>query len=393
MANIIPRPSLPLLLVLVACSNGDGLSPTDPASAPVLALGDRHVCLAEPSRTRCWGAGADGQLGIGVTPNDTTPVVLPDGAVFVALAAGQAHTCGIDASGGVFCWGSDRDGQLGLGGVAPESCGAFPCSTRPRPIAGNLRFLALAAGLRFTCGLATDRTVYCWGLNDVGQLGTVADRDSCGDGRCSRVPLAAAAGRSYVSITAGLSHVCALDPRGTAFCWGYKGLIVAGQHTNATFTPDAAPVAGVTFTGLSAGGYHTCGVTAGGSASCWGIDALGAGPAVLESATPVAVIGGIRFRAVYSARFTTCGLDGEGAAFCWGPNISGEIGTGPVGTLQRFDQPEPVSGGLRFRTLDPGNSTYCGITDQEATFCWGRGEFGELGSGHANVTTPVQVPE
>jgi alpha-tubulin suppressor-like RCC1 family protein len=52
-----------------------------------------------------------------------------------------------------------------------------------------------------------------------------------------------------------------------------------------------------------------------------------------------------------------------------------------------------VSGGLRFRTLDPGNSTYCGITDQEATFCWGRGEFGELGSGHADVTTPVQVPE
>ncbi len=394
MPTLLPTGSVAVSIValcLLGCSGGDNLDPTPPGASAVLALGDRHVCMTREARTVCWGTGVEGQLGIGATPTDTTPVALPDSIPLVALAAGQSHTCGLDSEGRAFCWGSDRDGQLGLGSPAAERCGVFPCATRPRPVAGDLRFRALATGLRFTCGLTVGSVVYCWGLNDVGQLGTVADGESCEDGRCSHSPVPEASAREFTSITAGLSHVCALDPRGTAYCWGYNGLPVAGQHTNATFTPDAAPVEGIAFRQLSAGGYHTCGIRGDGSAYCWGIDALGAGPTLLEADHPVAVIGGIHFRSVYSARFTACGLDAGGVAYCWGPNISGEIGTTPVGGLQRFDQPVAVSGGLRFQALEPGNSTYCGIVDDGGTACWGRGEFGELGSGHDNSTSPVPV--
>jgi alpha-tubulin suppressor-like RCC1 family protein len=70
-----------------------------------MALGDRHVCVMHQGRTVCWGTGTDGQLGIGSTPVDTTPTVLPDSIDFVRLAAGQAHTCGLDSDGAAFCWG------------------------------------------------------------------------------------------------------------------------------------------------------------------------------------------------------------------------------------------------------------------------------------------------
>jgi alpha-tubulin suppressor-like RCC1 family protein len=356
-----------------------------------MALGDRHACLSRQSRTSCWGAGPEGQLGIGVTPVDTTPTLLPDSIPFVALAAGQAHTCGLDASGAAFCWGSDRDGQLGLGAPAAERCNALPCATRPQPVAGSIRFRALTAGLRFTCGLTVDGLAYCWGLNDAGQLGTAADAETCVEGRCSHTPLAEASGRTFTSITAGLSHVCALDRESTTFCWGWDGPSGTGSGHHSTFTPDAYPVEGPTFRQLSAGGYHTCGLENDGSAYCWGIDAIGAGPTLLESDHPVAVIGGIRFRSLHAARVTVCGLDTSGAAYCWGPNPSGEIGREPVGGLQRFDEPVAVSGGLRFELLEPGSSTYCGITADEAVFCWGRGEYGELGAGNSNSTSPVAV--
>ncbi len=387
-----PSPISLVALVLLGCSGGDNLNPSPPVPPAVLALGERHVCQAREAGTVCWGTGVDGQLGIGATPVDTTPVTLPDGIRFVALSAGKAHTCGIDAGGQAFCWGSDRDGQLGLGAPAAERCSAFPCATRPQPVAGNLRFRELAAGLRFTCGLTTDGAAWCWGLNDVGQLGTVADGETCEEGRCSHTPVAEASGRAFTSITAGLSHACALDPGGTTYCWGWDGpggTTAEGHHP--TFTPDAYLMAGPAFRQLAAGGYHTCGITNDGSGYCWGIDAIGAGPMLLESADPVAVIGGIRFQAVYAGRLTACGLDLAGVAYCWGPNVSGEIGTTPVGSLQRFDQPVAVSGGLRFQTLAPGNSTYCGIIDDGGTVCWGRGEFGEFGAGHDNSTSPVAV--
>ena len=386
-----PHPSSALFILLIACSSGDNLGPTQPASARVIALGERHACLTRQARTLCWGAGTEGQLGIGSTPGDTTPALLPDSIEFVALAAGQAHTCALDSSGAAFCWGSDRDGQLGLGASAAELCGALPCATRPGPVAGTLRFRELVAGHRFTCGITVDEVVYCWGLNDVGQLGTEADGETCVEGRCSHRPLAEASGRKFTSITAGLSHVCALDRASTLFCWGWDGPAGTGEGHHATFTPNAYPVDGPTFRQLSAGGYHTCGVKSDGSGYCWGIDAIGAGPTLLESNEPVPVVGGIRFGGIYSGRNSVCGLDTDGVAYCWGPNPNGEIGREPVGSLQRFDEPAAVSGGLRFQTLGAGYATYCGITQAEAVFCWGRGENGELGTGHGNSTSPVAV--
>jgi alpha-tubulin suppressor-like RCC1 family protein len=356
-----------------------------------MALGEGHVCLMHHGRPVCWGAGTDGQLGLGSTPVDTTPTVLPDSIDFVALTAGQAHTCGLDPDGAAFCWGSDRDGQLGLGAPAAEHCGAFLCATTPQPVAGNHRFQALAAGHRFTCGLTTSGTVFCWGLNDVGQLGSEADGETCVEGRCSHAPLAEASGQTFTSITAGLSHVCALSREGATFCWGWDGPAGSGQGHHPTFTPNSYAVEGPTFRQLTAGGYHTCGLTSDGSGYCWGIDAIGAGPTTLESDHPVPLTGGIRFRSIQVGRNTSCGLDIDGAPFCWGPNPNGEIGTEPIGSLQRFDQPVAVSGGLRFQSLGAGYATYCGITEEEAVFCWGRGENGELGSGHNNSASPVAV--
>ena len=194
-----------------------------------------------------------------------------------------------------------------------------------------------------------------------------------------------------MSLTAARMHTCAIAADGTAFCWGFLAVPVAGRHTEPSFQPNAEPVEGIRFRQLSAGTRHTCGVASDDKAYCWGSDAVGAGPDLLEADHPVAVTGGIRFRSVHSGGVSSCGLDDAGAAFCWGANASGEVGTMPVGGTQVFDRPVAVSGGLTFRALAAGSSTYCGITEDERVACWGRGEFGELGAGNANSTAPVFV--
>jgi alpha-tubulin suppressor-like RCC1 family protein len=381
-----------LLLVSLAVGCGDD-GPTGPGPEPgvaAIAVGRQHACRITAAGTYCWGGGEDGQLGIGAVPTLAPPTLLENAPELVALAAGSTHTCGLDQDGLAYCWGSDRDGQLGLGVEAAERCGGIPCATRPAPVTGELRFRLLTGGDRFTCGVTLDGTGYCWGLNDLGQLGTAADQDSCVDARCSRRPLAIADTPELAAVSAGTFHACALGRDGQAYCWGW----LPNPHAlNPQFLPDATPVGDdLRFARLEAGGLHTCAVTPDEAAYCWGIDAMGAGPTTRESVEPIAVAGGLRFAAVASARYTSCGLDPDGAAYCWGPNSNGEIGREPVGTSVRFDEPAAVSGGLRFTEVTGGSGSYCGITTTGATVCWGRGTEGQLGSGTEDSASPVVVP-
>ena len=49
-------------------------------------------------------------------------------------------------------------------------------------------------------------------------------------------------------------------------------------------------------------------------------------------------------------------------------------------------------GDCAFKSIEPGCSTYCGLTDDGRIACWGRGRIGELGAGHENSSSPVIVP-
>ena len=387
-----PR-SLPVVILLtlaLACGDDGVTTPSPEPDVAALAVGRQHACRVAEAGTYCWGGGEDGQLGIGAAPVIAPPTRLNDVPDLVSLAAGATHTCGLDEEGAAYCWGSDRDGQLGLGVEAAERCGGIPCATRPTPVAGGLRFRMLTGGDRFTCGVAEDGSGYCWGLNDLGQLGTTADRENCVDARCSRTPLPVANAPGFASMSAGTFHACALTGAGRAYCWGW---VPSPRALNPQFLPDAIPVEGdLAFAQLEAGGLHTCAVTAEEAAYCWGIDAMGAGPTLLESEDPVAVASGLRFTAVASARYTSCGMDPEGKAYCWGANSNGEVGRGPVGSTVRFDEPVEVSGGLLFSRLEGGSGSYCGITTAGATACWGRGTEGQLGSGTQDRTSPVVVP-
>lgn len=383
-------PFFACLALAGACGSDTGPEPGAPNAA--LALGERHVCRGTGSGTWCWGMGGDGQLGIGTTPEITPPVRLDAEPAFVSLTAGSLHTCGLTADGVAWCWGRNSDGQLGIADGAGTTCGAFACATMPTQVAGGIRFAALSAGAFHTCGLDRDGVAWCWGRNDVGQLGTRNDGDDCDGLRCARQPVAVAGGHRFSSISAAILHVCGLSDDDAVLCWGFQVGAAGGAQTTPTFSPDAMRMGPeIEFRQVGAGGLHTCAVAQAGATYCWGIDALGAGPDVLESSVPVAVVGGDRFGSVVSARLTSCALDAEGAAWCWGANGSGEVGTAPVGSQHRFNEPSPVAGGFRFTKIAGGQGTYCGITTAGATACWGRGQFGELGTRLENTTTPVPV--
>ena len=237
--------------------------------------------------------------------------------------------------------------------------------------------------------------MYCWGSNQVGQLGTAEPTSRCenlvslGRGgvarstfRCSAVPVRVA-GR-YVSVSAATQSNCAMTPEGAAYCWG------DGSPGN-TQGPALVP-GGVVFRSVSAGAGFGCGVSASGEGYCWGSKGegyLGDGSNT-SSATPVKVAGGLSFVSIQSGLSHSCGIATDGAAYCWGRNADGELGAGIVSQFS----PVPVraAGGISFRSVDPGTFITCGLDAAGRAYCWGSGVGGRLGNGgNQSSATPVAV--
>jgi len=108
--------------------------------------------------------------------------------------------------------------------------------------------------------------------------------------------------------------------------------------------PIAAP-AGVTFTTVSAGGFHACAVATTGSVYCWGSNSngqLGDGTTT-DSPTPglVSAPAGVSFTSVSAGGFHSCAIANAptlNTAYCWGANSSGQLGNGTT-----VDQLTPVA--------------------------------------------------
>lgn len=377
--------------VLAACADSSGPSgPSDPVPIPdppqpTLALGTGHVCQIAGGITTCWGSGDVGQLGNGGGSATDARATVAGEHNFTSIVAGDSHTCALDGAGDAWCWGSNAQGQLGTGSLADAQCGGFACQTEPARVATDEHFRQLTAGRDFTCGLTTAGSVLCWGANDARQLGTNNVSDTCEALPCSHSPVAAARGNTFVSMSASLNFTCAIASTGVVSCWGLN-------PNNHHYTDEPVVVDdALTFGRVAGGGLHSCAIDLEGAAWCWGIDAMGAGSSTRESAGPIAVTGGHQFQELASGRYTSCGIDVDGAAWCWGDNTDGATGNEPVTTGTRFDEPVRVAGDFQLESIAAGATTYCGITTNGTTVCWGRGEDGQLLNGGNNSTEPEEV--
>jgi alpha-tubulin suppressor-like RCC1 family protein len=341
-----------------------------------VSAGTDFSCGVTPVGTAyCWGRNAGGTLGNGAAGNRTEPVAvtLPAGVRFDSVSAGQDHACGLARDGTLFCWGSNGSGQLGTGDQASRSTPAeviAPLGTL------SVRYTNVSAGAQFTCGRATTDLVYCWGLNFDGQLGNA---ENAGLNSANPRPLEALGG-PYEVVSAFRGHACALTDDGFAVCWGDNTSGQLGRGGSAgpgDFNP--AQVSGSRqFAAIAAGDGHTCAVALlDDTAWCWGSNANGQlgttlGGGATLSTFPVTASGGRGFRSIAAGQALSCAVTPSGSGFCWGSNASGQMGIGSDVAQPSPPQPRAVSGGLVFRSIDAGTAHACGVTTDNRAYCWGR---------------------
>jgi alpha-tubulin suppressor-like RCC1 family protein len=150
-------------------------------------------------------------------------------------------------------------------------------------VAGTLAFRQVTTGFNHTCGVTTDNRVFCWGNNQVGQIG-----DSSTVFRRLK-PSRVARARQFRQVDAGRHYNCAVTTNDRAFCWGEGSFGQIGNGKLGVYFWPRAVAGGLFFSRVSAGAFHTCGETTGNRAYCWGSGGhgeLGDGTYTINRLTP-----------------------------------------------------------------------------------------------------------
>ena len=209
----------------------DRLTPADDVVGITNAIGvEAHgaTCAllpvgTTPSNVKCWGLNEYGKLGDGTTTNSTVPVNVSGLNDAVSISVGLSHACAIKQDKTMVCWGSDRTGQLG------SSVEFNDHSSIPVPVLGISNVLAMSADSYYhTCAVSDSGggsgPVWCWGLNDNGELGDGTWVDSA-------VPVAVSDITNAIEVAVdGSSHSCAFLTTGAVKCWGWNSFGQLGNN-------------------------------------------------------------------------------------------------------------------------------------------------------------------
>jgi alpha-tubulin suppressor-like RCC1 family protein len=304
----------------------------------------------------------------GKTPPPPTTAVKPARMV-VEVAAGDDHTCARMSDRSVWCWGEGEDGQIGV---------EVHARAEPAEVASLAGASLIAAGGRKTCGLFGGE-VRC--LDGAGALTTPK-------------PLVGAA---VSTLVVGLATTCAAIGRDRVRCFDREssedveladvveigvdvyercartrsGEIACWPRAGAPVRRELAPAVS-----LAAGWQHMCVAHVDGTVLCWGTNTdHQLGNPNSHSDKPVVVPGITDAVEVVSGMHSTCARHKSGQVTCWGDLV------------QPWGAPAKVATVTDAIALGAGDRHACAVLRDGSLTCWGDDADGQLGRRPFSVRT------
>lgn len=303
------------------------------SDAQTIAAGGWHsAVVCEDGTVKAFGENASGQLGNGSTSDSNLPVTSIGLSGIISVSAGgdqlEAHTMALKNNGTIWAWGSNIYGALGTGNTNS--------STVPQQVLILDNIIAISAGGWHSSALKSDGTVWTWGWNIDGQLGDGTYNNRVVAGKVLGLD-------SVKQIAAGTYHMLALKKDGTVWAWGDNQYGQIGDATNTDRT------------------------------------------------TPVKVNGLSNIVKIAAGRFFSLAVKDDGTIWTWGENIYGQLGNGTTTNSNVPVQVNNITAAIP--AIVATGAFHCLVVGSDGNvWAWGRNTYGNLGDDtEIHRSNPVMV--
>jgi alpha-tubulin suppressor-like RCC1 family protein len=243
--------------------------------------------------------------------------------------------------------------------------------------------IAVAAGDKFSLALQSDGTVWAWGDNTTGQIGT----GSTGAAPVS-TPTVVSGLPEIVSLAAGHHHALAIGKSGMVWSWGDNGQGQLGQDPlAASVVPTPAKVYNLTgVVGIAAGREHSLAARTDGTIWAWGYNDFGylgvPSPAKISQPIQIPLVG--EAVAVAAGNWTNYLIRSDGFVMAWGNNVAGQCG---VGHLNPVPGPTVVPTLTSVSAIAAGGSHGLSLREDGTVAAWGPTEMVRWATARGRPTT------
>lgn len=315
-----------------------------------------------------------------------------DGPAFTQVSIGERHSLAIAADGTVWAWGGEDNGTLGTGALDSSP---VPVPVDSTPL-GARTITNVAAGFFHSLAVASDGTVWAWGQNFDGQLGNGTFDESPAPVQVDATGWGA---RTITTVTACSQHSVALASDGTLWAWGRNSNRVFGNGTtNSSNVPvqvDGTPWGARTIIGIDCSDSRTTALASDGTVWVWGANGGSFGDGTFNSsAIPVQVDstpwGSRTITSISTVERHSLAVASDGTVWAWGENGSGQLGNGGFGSALVPVQVDSTPWGTRTITnIAAGGRYSLAVASDGTVWAWGANPFGQLGIGTATDDFPV----
>lgn len=231
-----------------------------------VAAGSTHsLAINKAGALWAWGDPSDGRLGaVPATPR--IPTKIGTFTNWLIVAAGKDHSMGLRTDGTLWVWGQNDAGQLGNGS---RTAAATPTQV------GTQSWTSIVAGATHSAAIRSDSTLWTWGSDGSGQLGA-RGIDDVGDSVDALVPVQVGTDTIWTTVAVGLKHTLATKKDGTLWIWGSNEFGQLGSNLSAptVYLPQQIGT-GTLWSSVAAGNSHSFARQTDGTLWGWGANNFG----------------------------------------------------------------------------------------------------------------------
>ena len=342
-----------------------------------------------PNALFSWGLNSYGQLALDDTNNRSYPTQTIDlssswvsvfgnrGVVSLPLSQTAA---GIKSDGSLWLWGYNAYGYLGLNF-------STNCSSPAQVYNGGTNWQQIGVGYGYQLAVKTDGSLWAWGQNVYGVFGN----DSVNDITYS--PVNYIAGNTWSKIYTGYTTAAAIKADNTLWMWGRNAY---GQLGTNDTTDYSSPVQIGTnnWIAANAGIFYTGGIKSDNTLWMWGANnygQLGIGVFAGNYSIPIQVGTNSDWSQIYCGTFHTAAIKIDGTLWLWGQNKYGELGINDINNFTA--SPIQVFGGGSWSSVACGEYHTVAVKTNGTLWAWGENSYGQVGNNLpvGNYTTPEQI--